>query len=386
MQPRPEHASSQPSHSTTGLRLDPISDSSQGAHRTQNEARLTSLSEQTYRFTFSGSASEYFRIWIINIFLTVVTLGIYDAWAKVRNRRYFYANTTLDGHAFDYLANPIAILKGNVIVGAGLVQVLLAQAFAPELSLVAISLFYLAMPYLIYKSLRFRTHNSMYRNIRFRFHGSLAESYRIHFFLSLLIPPTLGLIIPYIAYRKKKYVFDQFAYGKTRSRFSGQSRRFYIPYLVVFGVSALVAVLTAAVSGVISGLFDVSDGLNTTVLSALVIVGYLVFILAATTIRQYLYTQFNNYCWHHSTLGHVRFSSTLKTWPLVWIRVTNLLAIICSLGLLIPWAKIRLTHYLLDHLRLIVRGDLDQFAGDQGAEDHALGDVSADFFDVEVGL
>ncbi|PON14444.1 hypothetical protein C2W62_29035, partial [Candidatus Entotheonella serta] len=42
-----------------------------------------------------------------------ITLGIYNAWAKVRTRQYFYAHTLLDGHAFDYLANPIAILKGN---------------------------------------------------------------------------------------------------------------------------------------------------------------------------------------------------------------------------------------------------------------------------------
>src|SRR5258707_6333866 len=42
---------------------------------------------------FTGRAGEYFRIWIVNICLSIVTLGIYSAWAKVRRKRYFYGNT-----------------------------------------------------------------------------------------------------------------------------------------------------------------------------------------------------------------------------------------------------------------------------------------------------
>jgi hypothetical protein len=42
---------------------------------------------------FTGSGSEYFRIWIVNLLLTLVTFGIYYPWAKVRRLRYFYGNT-----------------------------------------------------------------------------------------------------------------------------------------------------------------------------------------------------------------------------------------------------------------------------------------------------
>ncbi len=37
---------------------------------------------------FKGNGFEYFQIWIVNIVLTIVTLGIYSAWATVRNKRY----------------------------------------------------------------------------------------------------------------------------------------------------------------------------------------------------------------------------------------------------------------------------------------------------------
>ena len=67
-------------------------------------------------FTFTGTEREYFGIWIVNVLLTIVTLGIYSAWAKVRRNRYFYGNTQLAGGAFDYHAPPLRILIGRIIV------------------------------------------------------------------------------------------------------------------------------------------------------------------------------------------------------------------------------------------------------------------------------
>ena len=53
------------------------------------------------RLEFRGSGREYFRIWIVNLLLSILTLGIYSAWAKVRKKKYFYRNTLLDDHNFD---------------------------------------------------------------------------------------------------------------------------------------------------------------------------------------------------------------------------------------------------------------------------------------------
>ncbi|MGH8171895.1 MAG: DUF898 family protein, partial [Rhodanobacteraceae bacterium] len=66
-------------------------------------------------FEFSGDAKEYFRIWIVNLALSIVTLGIFSAWAKVRTQRYFYGNTRVAGVPFEYTAKPWPILKGRLI-------------------------------------------------------------------------------------------------------------------------------------------------------------------------------------------------------------------------------------------------------------------------------
>ncbi len=95
---------------------------------------------RTLTFTFTGSGKEYFGIWIVNTLLRIVTLGIYSPWAKVRKRRYFYGNTLLNDAPFDYLADPLAILKGWIVAACfiGL------YSFATKVSPVVASIMMLA--------------------------------------------------------------------------------------------------------------------------------------------------------------------------------------------------------------------------------------------------
>jgi uncharacterized membrane protein YjgN (DUF898 family) len=70
-----------------------------------------------------GSGLEYFAIWIVNLLLSIITLGIYSAWAKVRREQYFHRNTLLDDHPFEYTGDPLRILLGRVlalvVIGVG---------------------------------------------------------------------------------------------------------------------------------------------------------------------------------------------------------------------------------------------------------------------------
>jgi uncharacterized membrane protein YjgN (DUF898 family) len=86
---------------------------------------------QAHGLVFSGSGSEYFRIWIVNLLLTLVTLGLYYPWAKLRKLRYFYGNTALAGHAFDFHGNPWRMLRGYLLVGALFAAYALAGQISP---------------------------------------------------------------------------------------------------------------------------------------------------------------------------------------------------------------------------------------------------------------
>lgn len=67
------------------------------------------------RFVFTATGPAYFRIWIVNLMLSVATLGIYSPWAKVRRLRYFYGHTLFDDSPFEFHGRPIALLKGRLI-------------------------------------------------------------------------------------------------------------------------------------------------------------------------------------------------------------------------------------------------------------------------------
>ena len=77
------------------------------------ELQTTSLEPRTTQVHFTGNGREYFGIWIVNLLLSVLTLGIYSAWAKVRTLQYFYGHSRVDGQGFRYLATPLQILKGR---------------------------------------------------------------------------------------------------------------------------------------------------------------------------------------------------------------------------------------------------------------------------------
>ncbi len=339
---------------------------------------------------FTGTANEYFRIWIVNLFLTVITFGIYYAWAKLRSRQYFYRNTVLDDHAFDYTADPVAILKGYLLIGGCIVIYFLLHMINPVYASVAGGGFYLVVPFLICKSLRFFAHNSTYRNIRFRFLGNIRDSYKIYILYPLLVPLTLGLIIPFWEFRKKKYFYDNLSYGTGENVFSGRSWLFYKAYfsavMMTIGFLLFAGVVVVFFYPEINRALPKEKERMAGYLTLVPFVAYITMLVVATFLQQYLYAWKTNYCLGHSGFSDLRIESTLKGERLFWIRISNIPAIILSLGLLIPWAKVRRMRYILDNLTVITGQDLDHFTSSVEKDESAYGDAAADLFDFDIAL
>ena len=192
-------------------------------------------------FEFKGSGSEYFRIWIVNIALTILTLGIYSAWAKVRANRYMYANTYLNGSNFEYNANPIHILIGRMIVVAiyALFVLFSQYLFMFEIAGGIALLGFLAMPWLVRQAVSFKLRNTSYRNVPFRYEGKVSSFYLfflLHIFLNII---TVMLIFPYSYVKFKQLIIDNAHYGDGDFKFSGGAGDSYAIYIQVFVWSSL---------------------------------------------------------------------------------------------------------------------------------------------------
>lgn len=204
------------------------------------------MSDNRTPIVFTGKAGEYFGIWIVNLLLSIVTLGIYSAWAKVRRKKYFYNNTLVDGVGFDYHANPIAILKGRIIAVVLFILYSMLSGFSPILGgLLAFALF-LAAPWIIVRGMIFNARNSSHRGLRFDFDGSYSRAIRVYIGYPLLILITLGLALPFVAQRTNQFVFNHHKFGLSHFQMNALVKDFYMIYLKLLGVIFVIGMALAA--------------------------------------------------------------------------------------------------------------------------------------------
>ncbi|HEX7972192.1 MAG TPA: YjgN family protein [Thiobacillus sp.] len=341
-----------------------------------------------YPMQFTGRGGEYFAIWIVNIALTLVTLGIYSAWAKVRTLRWFYGHTLLDDRAFSYLATPMQILKGRLIALAALAAYYATSYFAPPLAGLLLLAFFIAMPWIVVSSLRFRARMSAYRGLRFDFTGTVGEAARIYIGLQLLLVPTLGLILPYLAYRQVKFIAGNTVYGQTAARYQGSLKPFWGVYLLALLLMLLPLAVIAygfyhlyqlQAAGLPKGAAAATIGMFT-------LAGMLGFYLVLPVVGALIHSRTANLLYNPTTLGPIGFDSSQRARDLIWIYLSNLVLIALTLGLFIPWAKVRLARYRAGRLAVSGPQDLGQFAAGQQQGSTATGAEMADLFDLNIGL
>ena len=98
----------------------------------------------------------------------------------------------------------------------------------------------------------------------------------------------------------------------------------------------------------------------------------------------YVQVRLRNYIWNMSTLGGNRFISQLSVSTMLKLYLTNMMAIALSLGLLIPWAQIRLARYRAACTELVVVDEWTSFLADTRDAGSALGDEIGEAFDVGI--
>jgi uncharacterized membrane protein YjgN (DUF898 family) len=345
-----------------------------------------------HKLEFTGSSGEYFRIWIVNVMLSIVTLGIYAAWAKVRTRQYFYANTRLGGHAFEYHGNPISILKGNLVIGVLAILYVYSQTALPLLTPVLALLGFVALPFLIHQSLRFMASNSSYRNIRFRFHGTVGDSYTNHMLRPILTNVTLGFMAPAMLKGQREYLFDNVAYGNSRARFNGDYSVFSSIFWRAVGMSIAMMFVVGILMAVMIPSIMAGGGLDRANPMAglfFILPIYAITFFGGTLIQTYMQVNLVNHCWNNTSVDgrRLRFVSSLDAMTMIKLRITNMIAIGCTLGLASPWAKVRYVQYVISGLSVFGEDDLEHFAAaERELEQSPLGDAATDFMNVDFGL
>jgi uncharacterized membrane protein YjgN (DUF898 family) len=338
--------------------------------------------ERTVRPEFTASASEYFRIWIVNLLFTLLTFGIYSAWAKVRKKRYFYGSTKFDGSSFDYFASPRAILYGRIIAFVVFVAYALLGDLMPQSRFAFFGVAGLALPWLVVRALGFNARNSAWRGLRFDFTATTRQAARVYIGMGLVVLLTAGLAYPWAVARQKAFVLSHHALGKSGFGCEVRARAFYGIYIRASLLLMLLAVPTVAATSFAVVKLTLPEKLEWLRFMLPLVPMY----AAYAVVYAYSQARTQNLMWNGTYGPGMRFSSTLSAVRLARIYFGNIFAAGCSVGLLIPWAVVRTMRYRLEQFAVVVEGDPVHEASPALARVGATGQELGDFFNLDLGL
>ncbi len=358
----------------------------------------TPKQQQELPLQFHGSAREYFRIWVVNLCLTLLTLGIFSAWAKVRKKRYTYSHTTLAGTPFQYLGQPIPILKGRLIAAVGFLTYYASTHFIASLLPFVLAAGLVAAPWVVVRSAAFNARYSAFRNLTFHFNGNYLGAVKVLYAWGILPALAIGMMFnwpekpivvgitsaifafsyPWWIRRLKKFIVDHTSYGGKKGSFFATGGQFFLIYFIA-GLIMIAALIPSGI--LVATLFGVTkkSGLAPYLFAVPTYAGY---VLAFA----YMKASRGNLVWNNTQLEPIQFHSTLRFRDLLKLYITNALGIVASLGLLIPWAAMRTQKYRVDNMRVLLDGDLTEFQGSDMTSVAAVGAEMIDFFDMDLSL
>lgn len=284
---------------------------------------------------------------IANFFYRIVTLGIYDFWARTEVRKRLWSAIRINGEPLVYTGTGKELFLGFLIVfGVVLLPILIFTVavvliFGPNSMITGLIQFtlYLAIFFLvgvaIYRAQRYRLLRTSWRGIRGNLEGSSRPYALTYFFTLLAIPLTLGWIIPWRTTKLQSLITNNVRFGSEAFSFRGTSGPLYGPFaLLWFGVLALflvASVIMGLVIGSIQGSLaegvEPSDETKQSIALVMLLVIALAYVFYLFISAWYRSRTINHFaaCTHFDA---ARFKGTVTGAGLLWIDITNLAILI----------------------------------------------------------
>ena len=370
---------------------------------------------------FTGSGSEYFRIWAVNLLLILVTLGLYLPFAKARRIRYFYANTLVDGQALSFHGDPWKMFRGFMLMLLLMAAYSGAGHLSPTAAFIAFLILCAVWPALWRASLQFRLGNTGWRGLRMRFEGSLKDAYlacapsylpaiALVGAAALMEPdasaqaargftPAMGLYLagalcmlllaPWSLALFKRYQHNGYRVAGQHSHIRLSAARVYLLALKTFGIALLAVVLAGAVVAVLfvaaRAMGSPGRGVGGAVFTTAGIV--IAYVLMFAIVMPYGAARMQDLVWNGTRSEALAFRSQLNFRSLFGLTLKNWLLTVLTLSLYRPFAAVATARLRLQAVSIDSSEDpADWVASAQTGHADATGDIAGDFFGIDMGL
>lgn len=317
---------------------------------------VTAGSSGRRRLSFHGSGGTLFGLQVVNACLTLLTLGFYYFWGKVRVRAYLLSQTGFEGDRFAYHGTGRELLVGALkATGIFFVPIMALQTLpellaAPDAVQIgaAVAVYAIVMVFLpvaMVGARRYRLSRTSYRGIRFSFQGQTLAFVRLFVTGSLLSVLTLGVYYPVFITRRQAFMVSYSGFGSQRFTFDGRGRDLIAPFLI----------------------------------------GVLLFVPTLGLSWVWYMARRQRYFAEHTTFGTARFRSGVTGGRLLGLMLGNLLLLVATLGIAWPWVTVRSLRFTYRYT--VLDGPLDLAAVQQDARAASLtGEGLSSFLDADFGL
>ena len=304
------------------------------------------------RPSFHGSGGTLLGMHVVNVLLTLITLGVYYFWAKTRVRQYLFGETRFEGDRLAYHGTGKELLLG--FLRAFLVfflPIIVLRSVIPDwpgidVNIKAVATFLASVLVLIFipvamvGSRRYRLSRTSWRGIRFSFRGRAWSFILVFLKGSFLTGLTFGLYYPVYLTRRQAFMVSNSYFGNERFGFDGQGRELFRAFLI----ATLLTLPTLGLSWI------------------------------------WFLARKRRFVWDHTSFGPARFRSTVTGGALLGLYVVNGLLLILTLGVAWPWVRVRNLRFTYRYLSLEGAVDLERIRQEAQAAS-ATGEGLAGFLD-----
>lgn len=312
---------------------------------------------QHRRLHFLGQGGKLFSVYLINMILTVVTLGLYYPWAKVAIMKYMYEETEFEGSRFTFHGTGkeifMGFIKAVLIFGALYsAMFLLVLTKEPALIIMGVVVFALMMlvmiPFSIHGSVKYRMSRTSWRGIHFGYRGDRNELMKKFIVNGLITLFTLGFYGPWMAIKIRKYIMDNIRFGNVEFRYEAHGSDYFVLHLKGY-------FLTYITLGVYS------------------------FWYAKNLFNFWVN---NTYLLQNGRQAKLRSTATGGAY--FELIVPNILLILLTFGLGTPWAMVRTMNFVLDNVVIEGELDTDNILQTEKSYKDATGTEVADMLDLDL--
>lgn len=335
---------------------------------------------------YDSHTGQVYKIWLLNLLMNIITLGIYSFWGKTRLRKYVIGSFSLRGDRFEYTGTGkelfFGFLKAVPVLFGFYTPFMIATLIAPDATwpaILLIPIFYV-IPVALYSALRYRMSHLQWRGIRYRLEGSSLKYANLYLWRGFLNIVSLGILMPYSDIKKYQHKAKNSYYGDIPFSFEGNGKNLMNIHLATYAIAiglffiVLLGLQLILDSFPVTGFSTAPQSISAMAAqnmsaenSLQLLSGKPVFIAAITFIflpfllfplvRLMYKTALIHEMVNHLHANAIGFRSTVTTLALLKLKLGNSFILVSTLGIGLPYIMQRNLRFFAKHTQ--TKGDLE---------------------------